>query len=107
MPAAGTIGSLDKRVLEGPWDTTFDFTLIKAHQDHGAELDRSTGGCKQSLQPSDVPDRQPDRDVIHLRKDHEHVRRQSRVPVLHAVSGSRCLLAAGQRKPAPKPTHTG
>jgi outer membrane receptor protein involved in Fe transport len=29
MPAAGTIGALGRRVFDGPWDTTFDFTLLK------------------------------------------------------------------------------
>jgi hypothetical protein len=29
MPAAGTIGTLGKRVFDGPWDTTFDFNLVK------------------------------------------------------------------------------
>jgi hypothetical protein len=28
-PAAGTIGTLGKRVFDGPWDTTFDFGLMK------------------------------------------------------------------------------
>jgi hypothetical protein len=29
MPAAGTIGSLGRRVFDGPWDTTFDFGVGK------------------------------------------------------------------------------
>jgi hypothetical protein len=29
MPAAGTIGSLGRRIFDGPWDTTFDFSLLK------------------------------------------------------------------------------
>jgi len=29
MPAAGTIGTLGKRVFDGPWDTSFDFGLVK------------------------------------------------------------------------------
>jgi hypothetical protein len=29
MPAAGTIGTLGRRVFDGPWDTTFDFSLLK------------------------------------------------------------------------------
>jgi hypothetical protein len=30
IPAAGNIGSLQQRILSGPWDTTFDFGLSKA-----------------------------------------------------------------------------
>src|SRR6266404_2281586 len=30
MPAAGAIGQLQKRVFDGPWDTTFDFAMEKA-----------------------------------------------------------------------------
>jgi hypothetical protein len=29
VPGAGTIGTLGKRVFDGPWDTTFDFGLMK------------------------------------------------------------------------------
>lgn len=29
IPAAGTIGTLGKRVFDGPWDTTFDFGVVK------------------------------------------------------------------------------
>jgi len=29
MPAAGTIGTLGKRIFDGPWDTSFDFGLSK------------------------------------------------------------------------------
>ena len=29
MPAAGTIGTLGRRIFDGPWDTTFDFSLLK------------------------------------------------------------------------------
>ena len=29
MPGPGTIGSLGRRVFDGPWDTTFDFGLFK------------------------------------------------------------------------------
>jgi hypothetical protein len=29
MPAAGTIGSLGRRIFDGPWDTTFDLSLLK------------------------------------------------------------------------------
>jgi hypothetical protein len=29
MPAAGTIGSLGRRIFDGPWDTTFDFGASK------------------------------------------------------------------------------
>jgi Carboxypeptidase regulatory-like domain/TonB dependent receptor-like, beta-barrel len=30
MPAAGTIGTMDRRIFDGPWDTTFDFGASKA-----------------------------------------------------------------------------
>jgi hypothetical protein len=30
MPAAGTIGTLGRRIFDGPWDTTFDFGADKA-----------------------------------------------------------------------------
>ncbi len=29
MPAAGTIGTLGRRIFDGPWDTTFNFALNK------------------------------------------------------------------------------
>ena len=29
MPAAGTIGTLGRRNFDGPWDTSFDFSLLK------------------------------------------------------------------------------
>jgi len=29
MPAAGTIGQLDRRIFDGPWDTTFNFGASK------------------------------------------------------------------------------
>jgi hypothetical protein len=29
MPAAGTIGTLGRRVFDGPWDTSFDLSLLK------------------------------------------------------------------------------
>jgi hypothetical protein len=29
MPAAGTIGTLGRRIFDGPWDSTFDFGLVK------------------------------------------------------------------------------
>ena len=29
MPAAGTIGTLGRRIFDGPWDTTFDLSLLK------------------------------------------------------------------------------
>jgi len=32
MPAAGTIGTLGRRIFDGPWDTTFDFSLLKRTQ---------------------------------------------------------------------------
>ena len=29
MPAAGSIGTLGRRIFDGPWDTTFNFALNK------------------------------------------------------------------------------
>ena len=29
MPGAGTIGTLGRRIFDGPWDTTFNFALNK------------------------------------------------------------------------------
>ena len=29
IPGAGTIGTLQRRVFDGPWDTSFDFGLVK------------------------------------------------------------------------------
>jgi hypothetical protein len=29
FPGAGTVGTLQKRVFDGPWDTTFDFGVSK------------------------------------------------------------------------------
>jgi hypothetical protein len=29
MPAAGTIGTLGRRIFDGPWDTSFDFGVLK------------------------------------------------------------------------------
>src|SRR5262249_54416156 len=40
-PPAGTIGALQKRILSGPWDTTFDFGLVKTtkvHERHEIQL---------------------------------------------------------------------
>jgi hypothetical protein len=29
MPGAGTVGALGKRIFDGPWDSTFDFGIVK------------------------------------------------------------------------------
>jgi hypothetical protein len=98
MPAAGTIGTLGRRIFDGPWDTSFDLSLLKRTriiERHSIDLRMDVSNFFNHLHPTFLM--RSDGDVLDLWQDHANEQRQPRVPVPAAVS----LLRSGGRLEAP------
>ncbi len=81
MPAAGTIGTLGRRIFDGPWDTTFNFALNKNFKLTERNVTPVPHDRAEHPESSDVRDRRSDGDLDHLRQNHQHLRGSARIPV--------------------------